>query len=146
MRETARAVPNAGFSLVETMFALLIVALIAALALPFVAPAGSMAGVKMQAVSVAALLRADRNFAISKGRTVEARVDTQSRRVVSGTSSASIRLPPTIRISSEAQRFRFFPDGSASGGTLTLSRGPVAVMVRLNPNTAAITLVSGSGG
>ena len=75
-----------GFTLIEMAVALLVVALVAALALPRVLPGRDS---HVIAYDIAALLRADREYAARQQRLVMTRIDVAGRQVVSGASTAT---------------------------------------------------------
>lgn len=140
---------RAGFTLIEVTLALTLVGLIAALVLPRVLPNTTSTALRIKAFEVAALLRADRNTALRTGRVIATDVDLLGRRVWSSASGRSVGLPAvfTVRLTSTAPSgFRFFPDGTSSGGELILSRPDSEVAVRVNDVTAAISVHRGSAG
>lgn len=130
-----------GFTLIETMMALLIVALVASLALPWTQPGRSTASLGIEAQRLASLLRADRNAALRTNRPVVASVNVPGRIVASGVAEARITLPESVsfRVTSVTpSAVAFYPDGRSSGAEFLLSRGAAAIAVRVNPYTAAI--------
>ncbi|HUG61222.1 MAG TPA: prepilin-type N-terminal cleavage/methylation domain-containing protein, partial [Methylomirabilota bacterium] len=64
-----------GFTLIELMMALAIMALIAGLALPRVYPGGGATTGRATAYAIAAILREDRNAALAGGSAVSTRFD-----------------------------------------------------------------------
>ncbi len=134
---------QAGFTLVETTLALALIGLIAALALPQALPNAGPTALRAKAVEIAALLRVDRNAALRTGRTVTTAVDAGARRVRSGVSQATIDVPKAFALQLAAGvpgGFRFFPDGTSSGGELILARPDSGVLVRVNDLTAAVSV------
>lgn len=136
---------RAGFTLLEVTLALALIGLIAALSLPRVLPHASSTALRAKAFEIAALLRADRNAALRTGRTVATALDLPGRRLRSGASPASVALPGHLGLSLVAglpNGFRFFPDGTSSGGELILGRPGGALSVRVDGWTAAVAIAS----
>jgi general secretion pathway protein H len=134
---------RAGVTLIETMFALVLVALVAALALPWTLPGRGALSVEAQAVRVAALLRADRNAALRSGRTVATTIDLATRTVHSGAGPGRLVLPPHLALRAEgAERVEFRPDGTSSGGSFSLAAAGATAVVSINPGSAAVTLAA----
>jgi general secretion pathway protein H len=136
---------RAGFTLLETTLALALIGLIAALALPRVLPGASSTALRIKAFEIAALVRADRNAALRTGRTVSTAVDLAGRRVRSGASDASVAVPNHLGLRLVAgvpNGFRFFSDGSSSGGELILTKPGTALAVRVDGWTAAVAVAS----
>lgn len=144
MRSTDARDPRAGITLLETMFALLLVALVAGLALPWTLPGRGAASVEAEAMRVVALLRADRNAALRSGRTVATAVDLRSRTVVSGAGPGRLALPAhlALRFDGVRGRIEFRPDGRSSGGVLSLAGGGATARIEVNPYSAAVTVAA----
>ena len=123
-----------GFALVEVMIALLMIAFIAALAMPgLVRPTGP-GGLRIAAMNVTALLRDTRNAAIASGRATAASAGGGFVR----TSSVAVGMPPGAVAGPSGATIRFMPDGRASGGPLTLASGSGAFVIGVNPDSGAI--------
>lgn len=123
--------------------ALALVGLITALALPRVLPNAGASGMRIKAFEIAALLRVDRNAALRSGRTVATAVDAGARRVRSGASGATVVVPAAFALqlaTGAPNGFRFFPDGTSSGGELILARPDAGLSVRVNDLTAAVSI------
>ncbi|CAA9353885.1 MAG: hypothetical protein AVDCRST_MAG90-2803 [uncultured Microvirga sp.] len=134
---------RAGFTLVETTLALALLGLITALALPRALPNASPTALRIKAVEIAALLRGDRNAALRTGRIVTTTVDAGARRVRSGVSDATVVVPGVFALQIAAGvpgGFRFFPNGTSSGGELILARPDGGLSVRVNDLTAAVSV------
>jgi len=142
---------EAGFTLLEVVCALLIVAALAALALPRIPSGTSRPRLEAYAVEAAALLKADRAAAVRQGRRVATEVDAPSGRLRSGSSGRTVRLPRDVRIEALLPRrcggrlvsgeIGFFPDGMSCGGVVTLARGGTALEVRVNWLTGGVEIV-----
>lgn len=133
--EPARGSPDqarAGFTLLETVCVMAIVAMLARLALPAIPHATSLTELERYAVETASVLKADRNAAIRRGSRVRTEVNAPARLVRSGASSRVVRLPGdvgfNVRLLSRCSGLAsggsidFFPSGMSCGGHLYLSR------------------------
>ena len=87
---------EAGFTLIEIVCVLAIVALLAALVLPAFPRATSQARLAGYAVDVAALLKGDRNAAMRRRAMVSTYLDAQQRFVRSGASAAAVEIPDDV--------------------------------------------------
>ena len=143
---TGRAAGRAdGFTLVEVVMALAIIALIAGLTLPRVMPGTSSTSLRIEAFRLAALLRQDRNAALSSGRSVSTAIDPAGAMVMSGDSRQILKLSPGVLVGMTADTANplvFYPDGHASGGEIKLSRRGTSFTVRVEPVTATIDIVA----
>ncbi|MFG1479816.1 prepilin-type N-terminal cleavage/methylation domain-containing protein [Xanthobacter sp. V4C-4] len=142
---------EAGFTLLEVVCALLIVAALAAIALPALPRATSRPRLEAFAVEAAAVLTADRAAAVRQGRWVATEVDAPAGRIRSGSSGRLVRLPRDVRVETllPAQcdgravraQIGFFPSGMSCGGVITLARGAAVYEVRVNWLTGGVELV-----
>jgi general secretion pathway protein H len=118
-----------GFTLLELLVVLSILALLAAIAVPaLVAPSD---GVRLRAAGseIAATLRLARSVAIARNREVAVAIDAE-KRFIESTGSTAQHFAPDIFVEltiAEGERtspsrggFRFFPDGSSTGGSILL--------------------------
>ena len=103
---------------------------------------------------LAAALRETRSLALERGDPAVLVLDLAKRRYGAGGSSRSKALPGDIvlealtaaeDISEETRRaqFRFFPDGSATGGRITLSRGERAYRIDIDWLTGRVSILDG---
>lgn len=133
-----------GFTLVEVVLAMSIMAMLVALGLPFVRPHIGMAALRSKAFEIGVLLRADRNAALRTGLPVTVSVDLAAQRVLSSRQRAQILLPTAILLRTQPRDLHgveFLPDGHASGGRLLLISGNRAVAIDVNSLSAAIDVV-----
>lgn len=139
----ARRDDRAGFTLIELSVALLVVALVAALALPRLMPDGGGVGTRALAYDIAAMLRADRQAAERDGRTIVTRVDAAGRRVSSGATSDTIGIPGTYRfgLANGNSAITFMPDGRSDGGLVVLGSDREGYGVAVNGPTGAVEIV-----
>jgi len=118
-----------GFTLLEVVLALVVLALAASLTLPaLVRPSGTE--LRAAAGTVAAGLRRARDAAVSSGTESALTLDLDRRRFTVTGMPGVRRLPERVSVRlftarSEVEednrgRIRFFPDGSSTGGRVTL--------------------------
>ena len=140
-RNVERATPKvgrapddgAGFSLLELLIVLMLMAIIAAVTLPIFGPGVSTTDLKRAAREIAAGLRLARSQAIAQRAEAILELDVAAR---------AFRVPPDPRvhtmpegielklftaqrdlISDQVGAVRFFPDGGSTGGRITLAAG-----------------------
>ena len=143
---------NDGFTLIEVICVLAIVALLAALALPRLNPGTTPAQVDAYAVRIAALLKADRFAAMRAGRPVVTALSASSRWVKSGAGLGLVQLPADIDLDAtladrcagvKTQRvIAFFPSGMSCGGVIALARPGASVEILVNWLTGVVEIVS----
>lgn len=126
---------NGGFALIEVMIALLMIAFIAALAMPGLVRPTGLGTLRIAAMDVSALLRDARNTATASGRSTSA---FASGGVVRAASGAAVGMPPGAVAGPPGATIRFTPDGRASGGPLTLLSSGGAFVIGVNPDSGAI--------
>lgn len=86
-----------GFTLLEMVCVLAIIAMLAAVLLPLIPRQTSRSRLQAYALETATLLKADRNAAIRHQSDVETLVDPGTRSIHSGASSAVLRIPDDVR-------------------------------------------------
>jgi general secretion pathway protein H len=138
-----------GFTLLELVVALAIIAAMYALVFPALVPATGRAQLQAVTMNIAGLLKADRNASLRQRREVVTQFDLARNEVRSGASARAVRLPADISLDlltssdgfSEASPtgVRFFSDGSSSGGALVLTRGQAGYEIRVNWFTGAVS-------
>ena len=143
---------EAGFTLVEVIAVLAIVGAIAALALPRWPQATTKPQLEAYALSVAALLKADRNAAVRRHERVAARLDAGRHVVVSGAGAGEVRLPADVGFDAllaetcegggAASEIVFLPSGMSCGGSVALARPGAAYHVRVNWLTGGVEIVA----
>jgi general secretion pathway protein H len=144
-------VAERGFTLLEIVCVLAIVALLAAVLLPFIPHQTSRSRLQAYALQAATLLKADRNAAIRDRTNVATVVDAQARAIRSGASRAVIRIPDDVRFDAvlpQTCRQRtalstidFFANGTSCGGTIALTRFDAGFEIRVNWLTGRIEIV-----
>jgi general secretion pathway protein H len=143
---------NDGFTLLEMICVLAIMALMAALVFPYLAPGSSPAEVDAYAMRIASLLKADRYAAIRSGSPVATLLSARSKTVRSGAGSGFVQVPAGIGFDAVlAQRcagvnassgIAFFPSGMSCGGVIALERPGLSVEIRVNWLTGGVEIVS----
>lgn len=141
-----------GFTLLEMVCVLAIIALLAAVLLPFIPRETSRSRLEAYALQAATLLKADRNAAIGRNTSVATLVDAAGRVIHSGSSRSTIRIPEDVRFDAllpqTCQRraalstIRFFADGSSCGGSIALTRFDAGYEIRVNWLTGRVEIVS----
>ena len=144
-------VAERGFTLLEIVCVLAIIALLAAVMLPFIPHETSRSRLQAYALEAATLLKADRNAAIRDRTNVATVVDAQARAIRSGASRAVIRIPDDVRFDAllpQTCRQRtalstidFFANGTSCGGTIALTRFDAGFEIRVNWLTGRIEIV-----
>jgi general secretion pathway protein H len=140
-----------GFTLLEMVCAMALIAIIAAVLLPIAPRHTSRARLQAYALETATLLKSDRNAAIRVGADVSTLVDAPSRAIRSGATSQTIRIPDDVRFDALLPRtcqqravlstISFFADGMSCGGAITLARLDMAYEIRVNWLTGRIEIV-----
>jgi len=143
-----------GFTLLEMVCVIALVAMVAAVLLPFVPRNTSRARLQAYALEAATLLKADRNAAIRRGADVATLVDAPSRAIRSGATARTLRIPEDVRFEAllpqtcrrraALSTISFFADGMSCGGAIALTRLDSSYEIRVNWLTGRIEIVSRS--
>lgn len=143
---------DAGFTLVEVVAVLVIMALLAGLVTPMLRPGSTPAIVDVWALRIASLLKADRYAAIRKGAPVVTLLSAANRTVASGGGHGVLQLPADVGFDAiladhcagvDARRgVVFFPSGMSCGGAIALASGGHNVEVRINWLTGGVEIVA----
>jgi len=138
---------KAGFTLMEVVAVMLIIALLASLAITMM-PGTGRAKLKAVTMEAAALLRRERLGAILTGRERQVAIDGE-RRILIGDGGGTVPIPADVAIdllsASQAQAYRavvvrFHPDGASSGAVLRLSREKAEYEIRVNWYTGGVSI------
>jgi general secretion pathway protein H len=140
-----------GFTLLEVVCVLALVAILAAIVVPALPRGTSRARLESFAVEAAAMLKADRDAAIRNRVQVATEIDAPLRVVRSGATGRVIRLPADVRFEAilaarcnnrpAGPTIRFFASGMSCGGTIALTRLGVGYQVRVNWLTGGVEVV-----
>jgi general secretion pathway protein H len=140
-----------GFTLLEMVCVLAIIALLAAVLLPFIPRETSRARLQAYALQTATLLNADRVAAISRRTSVATLVDAGARAIHSGAGPDSLHIPDDVRFDAilpqtcrqraALSTISFFPNGTSCGGTIALTRLDAGFEIRVNWLTGRIEIV-----
>ena len=140
-----------GFTLLETICVLAIIAMLAAVALPAFPRGTSRTRLEAYALQTAALLKADRNAAIRRGAAVATDLSPISRTIRSGASGRLVQLPQDVGFNAilasqcdqraAGMAIQFLPSGMSCGGTIFLSRLGTTLEVRVTWLTGGVEIV-----
>lgn len=143
-----------GFTLLEMVCVIALIALMATVSLPFLPQHTSRARLQAYAVETAALLKGDRNAAIGRHAAVAALVDSSSRTIRSGSTTQLLRIPDDVRFDAllpqtchhraALSTISFFADGMSCGGTIALARLNTVYEIRVNWLTGRIEIADRS--
>ena len=143
-----------GFTLLEMVCILAIIAMLAAVLLPNIPHNTSRPRLEAYAVETASMLKADRTAAIRHRVQIATQIDAGARSLRSGSTGRILRVPDDVVFDAvlpsrcnERLAFStisFFPTGASCGGTIMLSRLGAGYEIRVNWLTGGIEIVSHS--
>jgi general secretion pathway protein H len=143
---------TAGFTLIEVVCVLAIIALLAGLIVPQIPRTTSRARLEAYALEVATLLMADHTAAIRRRTEIATALDSQARTIRSGAGADRIQLPRDVAFDAllaetcngrkAGATIHFFPSGMSCGGTVQLRRGQAGFQIRVNWLTGGAEVVS----
>lgn len=149
MRRAGRTSAEAGFTLIEVLVALAILAAGAMLALPLTRSATSAQALRTSAVELASAAGSTRAAALRAGAERVLVIDTGARsfrsdgvapeRAFPTNVGIEVAVPPAER-SRTIARIRFLADGGSSGGTIVLSDGQRTATVTLDWLTGGVSV------
>jgi general secretion pathway protein H len=150
--KTSARLSEAGVTLLEMVCVLAIIGMLALIALPRLPLSTSQPRLEAYALEVAALLKADRNAALARGRNINSLVDARDRTVRSGSSVEAVRVPNDVVFDALLPQrcngrpafstISFFGDGISCGGAIRLTRSGSGFEVRVNWLTGDIDIVA----
>jgi general secretion pathway protein H len=138
---------RAGFTLIEVVAVMLIIALVASLAVTMM-PGTGRGGLKALTLETAALIRRERLGAVLTGRDRQVSLDGE-RRVLIGDGGNVIAIPRDVAVdilgidalwSGRQAVVRFTPDGASTGAVLKLSRENAEYEIRVNWYTGGVAI------
>jgi general secretion pathway protein H len=140
-----------GFTLLEVVCVVAIIALVAAIILPAIPRSTSYARLEAYAIETATLLKQDRYAAIRKRTRVATEISATARTIRSGVTGRTVRLPDDIAVEAllakrcdqrpAGRTIDFFASGRSCGGTIELTRLGKGFQIRVNWLTGGIELV-----
>jgi general secretion pathway protein H len=141
---------QSGYTLLELIVALVVAGLLIGLVPPLLNRGVSASTLRAEARGLAATLRSARSQAVNRQAETLVAVNT-SKHLYKISNSGKVRhfskgiAVKTVGARSEqtadhVQRFRFYPDGSTSGGQITLSGAKQKVVVDLNWLTGGVAV------
>lgn len=143
---------EAGFTLLEMVCVLAIIALLVSVSLPRMPVATSRPKLEAYAVQIATLLKADRNAALGRRLSVDAVVDARGRTVRAGSSPQFIKVPDDVVFDALLPQrcngrpvpstITFLPSGMSCGGAIRLTRFGSGFDVRVNWLTGGVDIVA----
>jgi general secretion pathway protein H len=146
-----RVAGEGGFTLIEVVCVLAIIALLAAILLPEIPRGTSRSRLEAYALEIATVLKTDRNAAIRSRAAVATEIDAMGRSVRSGASARTIRVPTDVQFDAAlASRCNqreagsmivFFASGMSCGGVIALTRLGVGYQIRVNWLTGGVEIV-----
>jgi general secretion pathway protein H len=140
-----------GFTLLEVVCVIAILAILAAFATPLLPYGTSRARLESYALATAALLKADHQAALRRQANVTTDVDARSRLVRSGATGDIVRVPNDVVFDAllparcghypAGSTIRFFSSGMSCGGVISLTHLGVGYQVRVNWLTGGVEIV-----
>lgn len=143
-----------GFSLLELIVVLAIVALLAGLVPPVLNGLGLTTELRSGAARLAAGLRTARTVAVTRQREAAVTLDLEQRSFSVTGNPRIVALPADERVAinlhtarsevddEDLGRIRFFPDGSSTGGHITLADDKVVYRVNVDWLTGRVDVVT----
>lgn len=152
MLQAGRGDASAGFTLLEMVCVLAVVALLAFVVLPRPQTRTSRYVMEQVALRIAGALKADRYQAIRQRTAVATLFDIRDREVRRGSSPLRIAIPADLTIRATvsgscpateiATGLTFYPDGRSCGGTVDIARDGGGFQVRVNWLTGGVEIVT----
>jgi general secretion pathway protein H len=142
---------QAGFTLLEMVGVIAVVAMLAAILLPKVPRTTTRPRLEAYAMEAAALLKADRTAALRRKAQITAQVDAPGRAIRSGATGRILQVPDDVSFQAQLplscnerparSTISFFATGTSCGGSIVLSRLGTGYEVRVNWLTGGIEVV-----
>ena len=142
---------QAGFTLLELVCVLAIIALLAAIVVPTVPRGTTMPRIEGYALQTAALLNADHDAAQRQHRAISTVIDAPSRVIRSGATGRVLHFPSDVTVQAmlatrcndlvAGPRIWFLDSGLSCGGVVALTRDGGGFQVRVNWLTGGAEVV-----
>ena len=142
---------RAGFTLLEVVCVVAIIAILAAIILPAIPRGTSYARLEAYALETASLLKEDRFAAMRRRTRVATEVNAGEHMLRSGFTGRVLRLPDDVAVQAllasrcdqrpAGRSIDFFASGRSCGGTISLSRLGVGFEIRVNWLTGGVEVV-----
>ena len=146
-----RTACEGGFTLIEVVCVLAIIALVAAILLPEIPRGTSRSRLQAYALEIATVLKADRSAAIRRRAATATEIDAVGRSVRSGASARAVRVPNDVQFDAALARrcnqreagstIVFFASGMSCGGVIALTRLGSGYQIRVNWLTGGVEIV-----
>ena len=140
-----------GFTLLEMVCIVAIIAMLTAVLLPNIPRNTSRPRLEAYALETASLLKADRTAAIRHRVQIATQIDAGARSLRSGSTGRILRIPEDVALEAilpnrcndrpALSTISFFPTGMSCGGTVTLSRLSTRFEIRVNWLTGGVEIV-----
>jgi general secretion pathway protein H len=140
-----------GFTLLEMVCIVAIIAMLTAVLLPNISRNTSRPRLEAYALETASLLKADRTAAIRHRVQIATQIDAGARSLRSGSSGRILRIPDDVALDAilpnrcndrpALSTISFFPTGMSCGGTVTLTRLSTSYEIRVNWLTGGVEIV-----
>jgi general secretion pathway protein H len=140
-----------GFTLIEIICVLAIIAILAAIVLPAFPHGTSRPRLEGYALQTAAILNADHNAARRHHTEIATVIDAPLRTIRSGATGRVVRLPPDVTVEAmlaarcnhrpAGSTIRYYASGMSCGGAIALTRGGTGFQVRVNWLTGGVDVV-----
>lgn len=140
-----------GFTLFEMLVVLVVLGLLLSIVTPRIGDGGQALEARAATRQIAASLRQARSDAVLTNRAVRFTLDTDKNRYAIGPEGEWRNLPRSVAFEIETARseitdeavaaVRFFPDGSATGGRVTVRSEAGAYHVMLDWLTGSVTIL-----
>ena len=150
-RMVTKRVGQHGFTLLELLVVLVIAVLLVAVVPPLISGMSGATELRSAARQVAAGLRFARNEAVTRQREAVLTLDLSKHRFAVSGDPREIALPESLSLhlytaqsellDQATGNIRFFPDGSSTGGAVTVSGPKLAYRVNVDWLTGAIAIV-----